>query len=166
MGMTRRMKTLAFILHLLEDSLLIGVLAAMLLLAVFQILMRNFMDCGIVWGDAAVRILLLWVGLTGAMVAGRNQRHISIDIVTRYLPERWKRIVNAGVALATGLVCGIAAWHAAHFVQMEFAGGAVAFGQVPVWACGAIIPVCFGVLTLRYLNMAAMAFFSRSDSVP
>jgi TRAP-type C4-dicarboxylate transport system permease small subunit len=156
------MSKITLFIHRLEDILLFGSLLAMLLIGVFQMAMRNFFDAGIVWGDTLVRILILWLGLVGAMAASRKNQHISIDVVTRYLPERYKRTVNAGVAFATAAICATATWYGAQFVRMEFLDGEVAFGNVPVWACGLIIPVCFGTLTLRYLHTAAASFFSRA----
>ena len=42
--------------HRAEDLLLVGMLLAMILLATFQILLRNLWGGGVVWGDSLVRI--------------------------------------------------------------------------------------------------------------
>jgi TRAP-type C4-dicarboxylate transport system permease small subunit len=69
----------------IEDWLLILMLSAMVILAVAQILFRNVFDSGIVWADPLLRTLVLWVALSGAVIATRTNNHIRIDILSRYL---------------------------------------------------------------------------------
>ena len=133
-----------------EDSILVGLLLLMICLAVIQILLRNFFQFGIVWGDILVRILVLWIGLMGAMVATRQNNHISIDVISRYLPIKMKNCVDGIIDLFTALVCAVAAWFSFRFVLLEFEEGGVAFAQVPAWLCESIMPIAFLVISLRY----------------
>ena len=41
-----------------------------------------------------IRILVLWVGLVGAMVASREDDHIHIDLLERYLPEHIQNMLE------------------------------------------------------------------------
>ncbi|MDP6265026.1 MAG: TRAP transporter small permease subunit, partial [Pseudomonadales bacterium] len=75
------------VIHLIEDSALVISLLTMMTVAVVQIALRNFFDSGMFWADSFVRILVLWVALLGAMVATRENNHIKIDVLSRYLPE-------------------------------------------------------------------------------
>lgn len=140
----------AGLLRWLEDGLLVGLFVLMVGTAVSQILMRNLLGGGIVWGEILVRILVLWIGLVGAMVASRKGKHISIDVLNRYLPPRAKGIAKAGVELFTALVCAIAAFYSLRFVLVDFDDGGRAFAQVPVWLCESVIPVAFSVIALRH----------------
>jgi TRAP-type C4-dicarboxylate transport system permease small subunit len=133
-------------------------------MAVAQIVFRNLFDAGIVWGDLLIRILVLWVGLSGAMVASRENRHISIDIITRYLPPRAKIAADAITALFAAAVCSIAAWYSFQFVKTEFEMGGRAFAQVPTWLCEAVIPIAFAVIGLRYLILSAIHLLSLKRS--
>ena len=72
----------------LENSLLSIVLVSMILLASGQIGLRNLFGSGFPWADEALRLLVLWVAMLGAVAASRENRHISIDILSRVLPER------------------------------------------------------------------------------
>lgn len=144
------LKYLVTFFNRLEDVLLVGMLTAMLILASVQILVRNLFQSGILWGDPLVRVMVLWVGLVGAMVAARRNQHISIDIVSRMLPQRVKKAVNAVVNLFAAVVCGIVAYYSLRLVRLEYLDGAVAFGAVPTWALESIIPLSFGVMALRY----------------
>jgi TRAP-type C4-dicarboxylate transport system permease small subunit len=148
-------KRAQMILHRVEDAILVGLLLLMIGMAVTQIFLRNLFGAGIVWSDVMVRILVLWVGLVGAMVASRQNNHIAIDILDRYLPERAKVFyTNFVVRLFTALICTIVAYYSLLFVQMEFTDGGMAFAQVPTWLCEAIIPFAFMVIALRYFLLS------------
>ncbi|MGH8560727.1 MAG: TRAP transporter small permease, partial [Nevskiales bacterium] len=75
-------------LHALEDLLLALLLGAMVIVAAAQILLRNLFEWNFSWGDPLTRLLVLWVGLLGALAATRQNRHIAIDLVTHLLPPR------------------------------------------------------------------------------
>lgn len=135
----------------LEDSLLIGLLLLMVGLAVVQILLRNLFDSGIVWGDVLVRVLVLWIGMVGAMIAARRGDHISIDVVTRYLPGHLKHLATGLTELIAAFICAVVAYFGLRLVMFEFQDGLTAFAGVPVWICEAIIPFAFAVIALRYL---------------
>jgi len=132
-----------------ENCLLALSLFVMIALASTQIIMRNVWDSGLSWGDPSLSILVLWVGMLGAMVATREQNHISIDILSRFLPEHLKGVNQIILDLFTAIVCGLLAYHSYRFVLMEFEDGTTAFGSVPAWLCEAIIPFGFGLIALR-----------------
>jgi TRAP-type C4-dicarboxylate transport system permease small subunit len=144
------------LLQRLEDAVLVGLLTVMIALAVAQILLRNLFEGGILWGDLMVRILVLWLGLLGAMVATRQNQHIRIDIIARFLPERIQRGADALVGFFTAAICAVAAWFGFQFVASELEFGGLAFAGVPVWLCAAIIPMAFAVIALRYLILTAL----------
>ena len=146
------------ILHRLEDGILVGLLLLVIGMAVTQIVLRNLFEGGIVWGDVLVRVLVLWIGLFGAMVASRKDNHICIDVASRYLPKRVKGIINCVAALFTAMVCSVMVYYSLLFVQMEFEGGAMAFARVPAWACEAVIPFAFAVIALRYFVLTLISF--------
>ena len=119
-------------------------------MAVVQIVLRNLFDSGIIWGDILVRILVLWIGMTGAVVGSRRGEHINVDLATRYLPDAARLVVGAVVAMLTAAVCGVASYYSFKFVAAEAAFGGTAFADVPVWLCQVIIPFGFAVIAVRY----------------
>ncbi len=141
-----------------EDYILIGLLLIMITLAVLQIFLRNFFDSGIVWGDSLVRVLVLWIGLVGAMIASRTDNHISIDILSRYLPSRIKRFSSLATHVFTTVVTALMAWFSLEFVKMEMEVKLIAFANVPAWVCESIIPIAFGVISIRYALFSIKAF--------
>ena len=137
-----------------ETFLLLFFLLGAILLASTQILLRNFFDSGIFWADSALRILVLWIGMTGAMFASRNKKHIRIDILSHYLPEKLRDNIWRVTELITAIVCGITAYYSIQFIQYEYEDGLIAFANVPVWLCETIIPVAFITMALRYFFYA------------
>jgi TRAP-type C4-dicarboxylate transport system permease small subunit len=138
------------LLHRLEDGLLALILGLMVLLAPLQILLRNFFDTGIGWGDPLLRVLVLWVGMLGALAATRGRRQISIDVLSHVAGERMRSGVGVVTSLFTAVVCGVVARHASRFVASEIEYGTTAFAGVPAWTCELVIPVAFGLIALRY----------------
>lgn len=137
-------------LYRLEDMILIGLFMMMLGMAVLQIFLREFFSAGLSWGDLMVRMLVLWICLFGAMVATRQDKHIQIDILTRYLPDQAKHIIERLVRILTAAICLFMAWQGIKLVRLDLEYGTIAFGVVPAWICEAVIPVGFSVMALRY----------------
>lgn len=148
--MRRKFVRLIRIINKTEDWLLISMLALMVALAVAQIVYRNVFGGGIAWIDPALRILVLWVALSGAMIASRNNNHIRIDLFVRNLSEARYRIVQRVVYAWCVLTCGLVAWHGARFVQMDYRFGTEVFTGVPAWLTELIIPFSFFMMALRY----------------
>lgn len=138
------------ILHNIEDSLLVIILLAMVTLAFSQIVMRNFFGTGAIWLDPLLRVLVLWIGLLGALVATRQDKQISIDVLTRILPEKLKVLSNIITRSFAAIVSAIIAWHSFRFLIDEWNSGVTAFSSVPAWLPESIIPFGFAVIALRY----------------
>ena len=135
---------------LAEDFLLIILLAVMILLATTQIFLRNVLDMGLIWADELVQVLVLWLGLLGAMAASRDDNHINIDLFTRFLPPRLQLLTRMLCAAFTALVCCVIAWHSFRFVGMEREFGTTIMGKYPAWIFESIIPLGFGLISYRY----------------
>ena len=146
-----------------EDVLLVSILSSMILLAVFQIVSRNLFSEGIVWIDPLLRILVLWVGLAGAVVATRTNNHIRIDIFSKYMPKNILPYVERLVYLFTLSICLLVAWHASRFVYSEYSYGTIAFADVPTWVTAMIIPVSFFLIAIRY---SLLLFNSTAQQTP
>ena len=134
----------------IEDGLLVIILTSMIILAVYQIIARNLFSEGIVWIDPLLRTLVLWVGLSGAVVATRTDNHIRIDVFIKYLPQYFQPYIQRIVYLFTLSICLLVAWHAGRFIYSEYEYGTIAFSGVPSWLTGLIIPVSFSLIAIRY----------------
>lgn len=140
--------------HRIEDAFLALLLGAMILLAPLQIFLRNFFDEGVSWGDPLLRVLVLWVGLLGAVSASRGNRHITIDVLSRFLSEKLQLSVRIVTSLFTVVVSGAVAWYSWQFVALEREFESVAFNDFPAWIFQIVIPLSFAVMAIRYLAYA------------
>ncbi len=147
--------------HRLEDTALVAALISMLGLAVFQIILRNLFDSGFLWAESFLRILVLWVAMLGAMVATRENNHINIDALSRYLPRRLERGFRILTGIFSTAICGVVAWYSLQYVQLEFEDETIAFASVPVWICQSILPFGFAVIALRFAHRTFLGLLGR-----
>ena len=150
---------------LAEDALLVILLGAMILVAAAQIFLRNFFDIGLVWGDQALRALVLWLGLIGAMVGSRDNKHVNMEILTRCLPEPLRTASQMLIGIFTVAVCPVVAYQAGRFVHLDYQTGQVAFEPVKIWVLELILPIGFFLIALRYViyTVAQFRLFSTKE---
>jgi TRAP-type C4-dicarboxylate transport system permease small subunit len=137
--------------RLVENSMLVVLLTSMILLASSQIILRNFFDSGFVWADELLRILLLWTAMFGAVAASRENRQIAIDVLSRFLPGRWKNLAMTLVQFFTAAVSGLIAWHSYRFVNDSRMFEDLLMGDWPAWVFQSVIPLGFAMIAYRYL---------------
>ena len=138
-------------LRFIENGLLVVLLGSMILLAAYQVVARNFFETGILWGDALVRILVLWVTFIGATIASRNDEHIRIDLLTRFTDARSSIWLTRFRSLFTAVIAGVFAWYSLEFVILDYQDGIIAFAGVPAWICESVMPIGATLISLRYL---------------
>lgn len=112
------MRKLLRSLHWLEDSVLISVLLATVLLAGVDIIARAVFESGVIWIPPTLRVLVLWLGLLGALLATRTREHIAVDVVGRLAPPRVRDLINAITTLFAAVICALLAWHSERFVEL------------------------------------------------
>lgn len=144
----------------LEDVLLVVGLAALIVIAAGQILLRNAFSIGLVWADGALRLIVLWLALLGAVAASRDNKHIAIDVVDRFLPARLRQAAAVVRNLFTCALCGVLAWYSWVFVRDSLEFGDTMLGDWPAWWFQIIMPVAFALIAYRYLLRAVAALRS------
>ncbi len=135
----------------LEDLVLILLLSAMILLATAQIVLRNAFDFSFIWADEVLKLMVLWVALFGAVAASRADKHISIDVISRFLSPGIRLVSEMLVNAFTAAVCLLLAWHAGRFVYAAWEFGDELVGGLPAWWFQIVMPVAFGLMGWRYL---------------
>ena len=141
-------------LHRAEDALLAFLLTAMILLAGTQIVMRNLFDSGFVWIDPLLRVLVLWLGLLGATVAARHNKHIQIDLLTRFFERNTLRLILAGVGQISAWTCLLIAWFGLEWIRFDYEDGIAHVIGLPAWIVEIIVPLAFALIGLRYLLLS------------
>ena len=137
-----------------EDSLLLIILISMILLAGTQIFLRNFFDTSLFWGDEMLRLMVLWLTIAGGLAASRMDKHISIAVLDRFLPDKAQLITKIIIDLFTASVCALFAWHSARFVMGSYEFGDTLMKNTPAWMLQIILPIGFALMAYRHLILA------------
>jgi TRAP-type C4-dicarboxylate transport system permease small subunit len=153
------LRSLSRVFTRVEGWLLVLFLGVMVVLAFLQVLLRNAFGTSLGWGDVLVRQLVMWTGFIGAAVAASEERHISIDALTKFLAKRWAHVVrvitNAFAAVVAGFLAN-AAWGLV-ISERQSPNGDLLPG-VPEWVGLAIIPVGYALLVIHFsINVAINA---------
>ncbi|MBS0569495.1 MAG: TRAP transporter small permease subunit [Proteobacteria bacterium] len=140
----------------IEDCLLAILVLILVGLAGSQIVLRDFFHTGISWADPLMRQLVLWTGMLGALAAVRDEKHIALDVLQRFLSplaQRIARLVTFGFAAA---ICAALAWYCWIMLSVDYASAtpSSAFASLPAWIPETILPTAFGLMALRFVLRA------------
>ena len=141
--------------RLLENILLVALLGGMMLLSVGQIIAREVFSSGLFWSGEVVRLMVLWVAMIGAVAACREDRHIRVDAISHLLSDRAVAIARIVVDTFAAAVCGVLAWHAWRYLQIEIEFSETVLQGVPAWMAHVVVPVAFALLSYRFLVAVA-----------
>lgn len=140
-----------------ETMLVSACLSVMVLMVLCQIFLRNFFNSGITGGDAFVKHMVLWVAFIGAGLATRRDRHIRIDLASRFLGGRAQQAAQVLVSLFSIVICLVLLHAAIEFVAFEYRQQmTLPFMGIPVWIMEIVIPIGFGSIALRMGVRAVM----------
>jgi TRAP-type C4-dicarboxylate transport system permease small subunit len=134
-----------------EKCLIAALLGLMVVTAFSQIVLRNLLGTGLSGSEPLVRYLVLWVGFIGAALAVRQDRHITIEVFSLLKPGKRGRLLAVLPLLTSTLVCALMTCAAVKFIRDEAQIGNSTFLGLPAWVPELIIPISFGVMTLRFL---------------
>jgi TRAP-type C4-dicarboxylate transport system permease small subunit len=130
----------------------------MLSLAMLQILLRNLFRTGLVWIDPLLRHLVLWIGVTGAVVATGRLRHIQMDVIGRLLPPGPRLLVTRLTSLVAAGICAVIARGAWVYLGEEADFGSAGLLGIPSWALTSVLFLGFALMSARF---AVRAFDTR-----
>ncbi len=135
----------------IEGFFLCLFLAGMIVLAFLQVIMRNVFNAGIPWADTVVRLLVLWVGFLGAVLATKLEQHLTIEVLTKYMPERARHFSAVAVKVFAGVVCFFLFSASLRFLANERLAGESFYHLFPAWWTLTIIPVTFLLIPFHLL---------------
>lgn len=142
--------------RLIENVLLVSLLAAMMLLSVWQIIAREIFETGLYWSGEFVRITVLWLAMIGAVAACREDRHIRIDAISHLMSARTISAVRLLVDTFAAVVCATVAWHAWRYIQLEIEFEDTVLVDTPAWLAHIVVPIGFALLSYRFFVRVAI----------
>ncbi len=100
-----------------------------------------------------IRHLVLWISFAGAMITTREGRHLSLSIGVERLPETPRLWVTTVTTLVSAMVCTVLAFASLSFILAGF-DTAMKIGFFPVRIATLIMPLGFGLMTIRFVLQA------------
>jgi TRAP-type C4-dicarboxylate transport system permease small subunit len=129
------------------ENVLISVgLLSMLFLAFLQVIMRDVFNKGIPWADSIVRLLVLWVGFVGAALATKLDQNLTLEVLTKYMPERLRHLSSIVVKLFAMMVCYFLFRASLKFLGDEMTTGEKFLKLIPSWWTLTIFPATFALI--------------------
>lgn len=144
----------------IENGSLVVLFAALMMLAVTQIVLRIFFSSGFVWAEELTKLMVLWIALIASIAASRNDRHLRIDVLSHYVSIRYTRIPRIVVDLFASGMCGFLAWQSWRYVQLSIEFEETVLVDIPAAIAHGIAPVAFGLMCYRFFLLSAKALFS------
>lgn len=94
-----------------EEYTLFGLVALILVLTFLQVILRKLPgNLSIKWVTMFARTSVLWVGLIGSAIAVARKKHISVDVLSKFLGARGLALVNV-LNYAVGLLILMVLYH-------------------------------------------------------
>jgi len=151
-------KSISGVLTFVERTTIVLLLFVMLLLAFLQVILRNIFSTGMLWADPFLRHLVLWIGFIGASLATQQEKHINIDLVTRFVSPRVTNIARVLTNLFAGIICTLLSKAGWTFLESEQSVGDILLTigamKFPAWWFQLIIPLGFALMSFRFLLCA------------
>jgi TRAP-type C4-dicarboxylate transport system permease small subunit len=149
-------------LAVIEDGLLVAMLVLLIVMAGGQIILRNVFGTGLMDMDSLSRLLVLWLGMIGAVVASRKNKQINVDVLSPLLTERARTVVAITINLFTTFISMVVAYYLFVFLQIEFESGSTVFASVPAWVAIIVLPLSFALIAFHYLLHAVSGCYQYS----
>lgn len=136
--------------HKFENAFASILLFTMALLPTAEIFLRKIFNTGISGSTIYVQHMTLWVGFIGAVIATRDKRHLSLSPTVEFLPEKLRPAAVMLKNIITTAVCSALFFASLSLVKAELNNPMTLANWLPSWVLEIIMPVGFGIMTLRF----------------
>ena len=144
------LKNLDHFISRLETGLLVAIIIFMFSLSFADMGLRTFQS-GLLWSGEVLRHLVLWICFIGASLATKYDRHVRMDILTRYVSEKWKSFFHILSSLASLILCVLLTYASYLSVLEEYSYATPSnIFNLPTWVLQVIIPIGFSFMTFRF----------------
>ncbi|RZN49884.1 TRAP transporter small permease [Escherichia sp. E13S3] len=84
----------------------------LVIMTIAAVIMRYCFNMPLQWTEEVSGLLMIWVVMFGAVVAERDNTHLSIPFLADALTPRWQRILTLFVSLVSIILLIVMAWSA------------------------------------------------------
>jgi TRAP-type C4-dicarboxylate transport system permease small subunit len=151
------------ILTKLETFALSMAFLTLLMIAVVQVFLRKFFTAWF-WADEFNQNLVVWVGLLGAVLAVKENRHLTTEVITNFLPKetRARPIISFLILIFVLVVTGTLAYVSWQFFdyRVTYEGEDQLLPGISKAYFSFIFPLAFGLMFLHYLIRLFELFYN------
>jgi len=133
-----------------ETGLIVLFLGTMVILSFVQVILRDMFSLGFLWADPLLRYMVVWVGFLGAVLATKEEKHLGIEFLNRFLAPRTLHLVKTLVEGFAAVVAFLLTQAAFQFLLEGILEGEKDLFDLPKRLYFAIIPVGFGLISLHF----------------
>lgn len=155
----RLIKKIDDFLEKLEKNFVIFLFSLLVFLITLNILSRNIINYSFEEIYEVAPAAVLWLSLAGSSLALKKRRHIKLELVLRFCPEKCRHYTNFAVSLFGMAVMGILFYSSLQFVENEIH----IFGIKGVFSI--IFPLFFMVSFFRYFTWMLDDFSNKDRAV-
>ena len=152
--------------RLAENAALVVLLGSLVLLAVGQIVLREIFETGFFRADELIKLIVLWLAMVGSIAATRDNRHIRIDALSHLLPAAAVTAIRVLVDVFAAIVCGVVAWQAWRYLQLEIEFEDTVLINVPAWIAHMVVPGAFALMSYRFAVSVSRDVFHIATGIP
>lgn len=134
----------------LEEGAIAFLLAFMTVLTFVQVVLRYLFNTGFVWALELTTYLFAWMVLLGMSYGIKVGSHLGVDVLVRYMPLRWQRIVGVVAVLLGMLYAGLLLFGSYEYVD-KMHTISVEAEDLPIqrWVLLLCLPIGYALLMFR-----------------
>jgi TRAP-type C4-dicarboxylate transport system permease small subunit len=147
-----------------EDAICVLTLGSVSLIIFGQVISRYFFEYTPHWSEELSRYLIVWSIFVGVSVGVRENKHIGVDALLRFLPHRLKIASECLLNLVGIVVVGVLIWTSIHFINRtsEFEQLSPAM-RIPMYIPYLAMPVGLGLSAIRFLQDIVRLFTKHEE---
>jgi TRAP-type C4-dicarboxylate transport system permease small subunit len=145
----QRGKSLFRLLGFVEMGAVTLLIAGLIFFGCLQIVLRDFLQRGIIWADPLMRHMVLWLGCLGGALASSRMKHINIDVLSQLIPAKARSLRDRIIFSVTAVASSVLAAAALEFMLDEKAYGEKSFLDIGTWILQTVLPFAFFLIAYR-----------------
>ena len=123
------------------ETLAWGLLAAIVVLVVVQVVARYVLRISLPWPEELARFLLIWLTFTGAVVGSWRNAHFRVDVITQRLPPAAVRVLSLAIDVLVVLALIVFVWQGIELTRLTGFMRSTSMELSMAYVYG-VIPVC------------------------
>ena len=149
----------------IENTLAVVSMTVVSLIVFGQVISRYGFNYTPIWAEELSRFLVVWSIFIGVAIGVRNNQHIGVDAVIRFLPHKLKLASEVLLNLIGVVVLGILIFNSIEFIQhtMEYEQLSPAM-RIPMYIPYIAMPVGLGLSIVHFLHNIVKLFVNPDEA--